>query len=166
MPKLSLSDMHRLRYMLAHEAEAYLADLGVTGEELEELRPLIGRSLIQPPNTQEYTSPIAQEAVTAVRAGLPNYPRRLMMATLWLLGGSHNKIARLLGVTNQTVFIQIDKTLPTGQARHSMRLGADISPEHIEWYFNQWLANANVLGAMTDPLAMAQWLHDNHPYNG
>jgi len=150
--------------MPTREAEEYLESLGVVGKDLEELRPLIGRSLFKilpDPNLDNF---IANEAVTQRASGVSNIPRRMLITTLWLLGGSNNKIARLLRVTNQTVFAHVDKALPPGNARHALRLNSALSNEALEWYFNIWLKYADELGSMAAPEQMAQWLLAHHPY--
>lgn len=165
MHKLSLSETHKLRFMQTREAEEFLDSLGITGDALEELRPMIGRSI--PVGTYpnlDISAPIAQEATTKRTSNQHNLPRRLLITTLWLLGGSNNKIAKLLGVTNQTVFIHVDKTLPSGNARHKLRVNYAISAEAIEWYMQQWLTHSDELGTMNDAREMAVWLATHHPY--
>ncbi len=166
MNNLTMNDVHRLRYMQTKDAEEFLATFGITEGELEKYRPLIGKSLQTVPDTDLYNSPIAQEATTIARQGVPNVPRRLMIGTLWLLGGSNNKIANLLGVTSQTIFAQINKTFPPGKERHSIRYASAISNEELDWYFQGWLKHAAQLGAMSDSVDMARWLKENYPYAG
>ena len=166
MPELPLNVIHQLRYMQTKEAEEFLSELGVSSEDVESLRPIIGRSvpIAAAPDPRGVNSDIAQEAVIVARHGIPNYPRRMLIATLWLLGASNNKIAIMLHVTTQTIFAQINKMLPMGNERHAMRLNGTLSYEAAEWYMQQWLANAHELGSMSTPLQMAKWLKENHPY--
>lgn len=165
MAELPLNVIHQLRYMQTKEAEEFLVELGVSAEDIDSLRPIIGRSApIAAPNPHGDNSTIAQEATIVARHGIPNYPRRMLIASLWLLGASNNKIAIMLHVTTQTIFAQINKMLPAGSERHKMRLNQELSYEAAEWYMQQWLANAHELGSMSTPLQMATWLKENHPY--
>lgn len=93
-----------------------------------------------------------------------NLPRRYVMTTLWVLGGSYRRIGLLLGVTQQTVLVHVHKLLPTAQDRTEARIYLDTSYESTEWYLTQWNKHFADLCILPTPRRMAEWLLQHSPY--
>lgn len=162
MNKLPLSELHSLRYMTEPEALSYLERFNLTSDELSEIRPLIGRSLVAPLPEDVQHNPVAVEAMT-VRTSTANLPRRYMMCTLWILGGSYRSIGKMFNVSPQTVAAHVDRTLPRGEARHKIRYNVAATHSGLEYYHKAWLKHAAELGGLSTPEDMAEWLVNHVP---
>lgn len=140
---LTMEQLGALRRMSRPDAELFVAQHKLEGDDRERALALAGRDLIM-------------ESPASTTTNI----RRNWLAAAWLLGASFRQLGHLHDVAPQTIMSSVDRILPSPQ-RMKMRLVQDrISPELISEYRAQFNRSLEVLTGMT-PLEIAQWLLDN-----
>lgn len=139
---LTMTDLSALRKMTAVQAGQFLNNLGLTIEELEQVKPLIGKDL----STGDVK---------------PNYYqiRRLWFATGHLLGGSFRQLAYEAGISSPSVIQAVSRVLPA-EGRAGKRIRASIQYSQLLEYKVQFDVNLQALIHMT-PEEAAVWLNEH-----
>jgi hypothetical protein len=89
--------------------------------------------------------------------------RRRWLATMHLLGASFGQLAKSLGIQSTTVMRSVDKELPVA-TRAAQRLSTSMSYEQLSWYTARYRDEIPNGIADRQPIQVAQWLLQFHPY--
>jgi hypothetical protein len=127
---IEASDIIAIKRMLPVLATDYLRQQGYKPEEIDELRPLMGRDV-----------PKAEIKTSLHSASEPDPLRQMFMATMYRMGVPYRKLGQLYAVSHTTAFNIIRKFDPTLEPRRRMSL----SPEDLAAYQRAFYDNAAAL---------------------
>lgn len=85
--------------------------------------------------------------------------RRVIMAALWIAGGSMNQIAALYGIARQSVQQQIDRVFPAHMREAATRLAQKLPYDRMGVMRDRFNAGLGEYGV--DPVAVAAQLYED-----